>query len=64
MFDLEVCGWDNSRDSEIFHRHFLWMLLKIFKFTPNCVLYGETAESYDRSPFLFTWFNFNHSMDK
>ena len=36
-------GWENLNDIEIFHRNFLRNLLKTFKFTPNCTLYGETG---------------------
>ena len=36
-------GWENLNDIEIFHQNFLRNLLKTFKFTPNCMLYGETG---------------------
>ena len=41
LYGVEVWGCENLRDVEVFHRSFLRLLLKTFKFTPNCMLYGE-----------------------
>ena len=43
LYGVEVWGCENRRDVEVFHRSFLRLLLKTFKFTPNCMLYGETG---------------------
>ena len=43
LYGSEIWGWANLREIEIFHRNFLRMVLKTFKFTPNCMLYGESG---------------------
>ena len=43
LYAAEIWGWENLNDIGIFHRNFLRNLLKTFKFTPNCMLYGETG---------------------
>ena len=43
MDGCEVWGMSDIRGVEIFHRSFLRIMLKTFKFTPNCMLYGETG---------------------
>ena len=43
LYGCEVWGMSDIRDVEIFHRSFLRIMLKTFKFTPNCMLYGETG---------------------
>ena len=43
LYGAEIWGWENLNDIDIFHRNFLRNLLKTFKFTPNCMLYGETG---------------------
>ena len=42
-YGCEIWGPSDIKDIEIFHRSFLRILLKTFKFTPNCMLYGETG---------------------
>ena len=41
LYDSEVWGFSNLRDVEIFF--FLRLVLKTFKFTANCMLYGESG---------------------
>ena len=43
LYGSEIWGWLNLREIEVFHRSFLRMVLKPFKFTPNCMLYGESG---------------------
>ena len=43
LYGCEVWGPSDIRNVEIFHRSFLRILLKTYKFTPNCMLYGETG---------------------
>ena len=43
LYGCEVWGMSDIRDVEIFHRSFLRIMLKTFKFTPNCMLFGETG---------------------
>ena len=43
LYGCEIWGPSDIKDIEIFHRSFLCILLKTFKFTPNCMLYGETG---------------------
>ena len=43
LYGCEIWGPSDIKDIEIFHRSFLRILLKTFKFTPNCMLYGETG---------------------
>ena len=44
LYGAEVWGCENLCDVEIFHRN-LRMLIKTFKFTPNCILYGEAGRT-------------------
>ena len=41
LYGCEIWGWSNLNEAEIFYRNFLRILLKTYKFTPNCMLYGE-----------------------
>ena len=41
IYGCEVWGFTDISDVEIFYRKFLRNLLKTFRFTPNCMLYGE-----------------------
>ena len=41
LYGSEVWGACDLSKVEIFHRNFIRILLKTFKFTPNCMLYGE-----------------------
>ena len=41
LYGSEIWGFENLRDVEIFHRGFMRLILKVFKFTPNAMLYGE-----------------------
>ena len=43
LYGSEVWRCENLCDIEIFLRKFLRMVLKSFKFTPNCMLNGETG---------------------
>ena len=42
LYGSEIWGVENINCMEVFHRNFLRRILKTFKFTPNCMLYGET----------------------
>ena len=42
LYGSEVWGFENLHRLEIFHRQFLKLVLKTFKFTPSCMIYGET----------------------
>ena len=42
LYGSEVWGFENLTSIEIFHRKFYKLVLKSFKFTPNCMIYGET----------------------
>ena len=42
LYGSEVWGFENLHRLEVFHRQFLKLMLKTFKFTPNCMIYGET----------------------
>ena len=54
----KVWGCENLRDIEIFHRNFLRMVLKTFKFTPNCMLYGETGSKNMKNKIHMRMVNF------
>ena len=41
LYGSEVWGFENLSSIEIFHRKFYKLVLKSFKFTPNCMIYGE-----------------------
>ena len=41
LYGSEIWGFENPRDIEIFHRKFLRIILRSYRFTPNCMLYGE-----------------------
>ena len=43
LYGCEIWGFTDSRNIEIFQRNFLRRILKTFKFTPNCMVYGETG---------------------
>ena len=43
LYGCEVCGLEDLKDVEIFHRKFLSVILKTFKFPQNAMLYGETG---------------------
>ena len=43
LYGSEVWGFSNLRDVKVFHRSFLRLVLKTFKFTANCMLYGESG---------------------
>ena len=43
LYGSEVWGWSNLRELEIFHRSFLRLIFRTYKFTPNCMLYGESG---------------------
>ena len=43
LYGSEVWGFSNLQDVEIFHRSFLRLVLKTFKFTANSMLYGESS---------------------
>ena len=45
LYGCEVWGWSNITPIEIFHRKFLRQILKTYKFTANCMLYGETGST-------------------
>ena len=45
VFGSEVWVCENFRDVDIFHRNFLHIVIKKFKFTPNCMLYDETEST-------------------
>ena len=42
VYGSEIWGFENLKDVEMFHRRFFRILLCSYKFTPNCMLYGET----------------------
>ena len=42
LYGSEVWGFENLTRVEVFHRQFFKLVLKAFKFTPNCMIYGET----------------------
>ena len=42
LYGCEIWGFENLRDVNVFHRNFLRTVLKAFKCTPNCMLYGES----------------------
>ena len=41
LYGSEIWGFENLRDVEIFHRGFMRLILKVLKFTPNTMPYGE-----------------------
>ena len=43
LYGAEVWGFENIDEVEIFHRQFLRIILKSYKFTPKPMLYGETG---------------------
>ena len=42
LYGSEVWGFESLASVEVFHRKFFKLVLKTFKFTPNCMIYGET----------------------
>ena len=58
LYGSEVWGCESLRDIEIFHRNFLRMVLRTFKFTPNCMLYGETGSTDMKSKIHKRMINF------
>ena len=42
LYGSEIWGFENLHRLEIFHRQFFKLILKTFKFTPDCMIYGET----------------------
>ena len=45
LYGCEVWGVEKCEQIEVFYRKFLKRLLKLHKFTPNCMVYGETGKS-------------------
>ena len=43
LYGSEIWGYEDLNDLEIFHRRFYKMLLGAYKFTPNCMVHGETG---------------------
>ena len=58
LYGCEIWGWANLKDIEIFFRNFLRTLLKTFKFTPNCMLYGETGTTDVKTKIMCRMTNF------
>ena len=44
LYGSEVWGYSNFDQIEVFHRSFLKILLKVYKFTPNVCVYGELGQ--------------------
>ena len=44
LYGSEVWGYSNCDSIEVFHRSFLKILLKVYKFTPNVCVYGELGQ--------------------
>ena len=42
LYGSEIWGFENLNSLETFHRNFFKLVLKSFRFTPNCMIYGET----------------------
>ena len=42
LYGSEVWGFESLASVEVFHRKFFKLVLKTFKFTPNCMIHGET----------------------
>ena len=42
LYGSEIWGFENLNSLETFHRKFFKLVLKSFRFTPNCMIYGET----------------------
>ena len=42
LYGSEVWGFENLASVEVFHRKFFKLVLRTFRFTPNCMIYGET----------------------
>ena len=45
LYGSEIRDYGNLKDVEVFHRGFMRMILKTFKFTPNAMLYGELGST-------------------
>ena len=45
MYGCEIWGFQSLEQIEVFYRKFLRNLLKVNKFTPNCIIYGEVGKS-------------------
>ena len=43
LYGCEVWGFSESSSIEVFHRSFLRQLFRVFGFTANCMLYGESG---------------------
>ena len=52
LYGSEIWGFENLRDVEVFHRGFMRLILKVFKFTSNAMLYGELGAT-DMSTIIY-----------
>ena len=43
LYGSELWGCEDLRSVDIFHRNFLRIVLKVCKYTPKCMLYGESG---------------------
>ena len=43
LYGSEVWGFDDIKQINVFHKKFLKNLLHVNKFTPDCIVYGETG---------------------
>ena len=45
LYGCEVWGYSNIKQIEVFYRNFLRSLLKVGKYTPSCMVYGELGKA-------------------